>query len=118
MSLVFFNLISLDKHEQSLSKVLTKCNSEEGSDRKTNSIESDMTIALAEHLLCRLAPGKSYVIDNRAQRKKEEKCKCGLEHCIGKPVFESTGIGMLILKFYCYSNDFHSYAPFEKKLIL
>ena len=86
--------------------MLTKCNSEKGSDRKTNSIESDMTIALAEHLLGRLAPGKSYVIDNRAQRKKEEKCKCGLEHCIGKPVFESIGIGMLILKFYCYSNDF------------
>ena len=118
MSLVFFNLFSLDKHEQSHSKVLTKCNSEEGSDRKTNSIESDMTIALAEHLLCRLAPGKSYVIDNRAQRKKEDKCKCGLEHCIGKPVFESTGIEMLILKFYCYSNDFHSYALFEKNLIL
>nr|XP_022308362.1 uncharacterized protein LOC111114362 [Crassostrea virginica] len=52
-----------------------------------------MTIALAEHLLGRLAPGKSYVIDNRARGKKEEKCKCGLEHCIGKPVFESTGIG-------------------------
>ena len=94
--------------------MLKKCNSEEGSDRKTNSIESDMTIALAEHLLGRLAPGKSYVIDNRARGKKEEKCKCGLEHCIGKPVFESTGIGMLILKFYCHSNDFHFNAPLKK----
>lgn len=54
-----FSLFFSDKHEQSLSKVLGKCNSEEGSDRKTYSFETDITIALAEHLLGKLAPGKS-----------------------------------------------------------
>lgn len=53
--------------------------------------ETDVTIAFAEHLLGRLAPGKSYIIDDEAE-KKGLKCKCG---CNVDPNLGSTGIGMI-----------------------
>lgn len=70
-----------DKIEKSLHKVL-RSNSE------SPITETDLTIVLAEHLLGKLAPGGSYVID--ANTKNKDKCKCG---CGVYPAYESTGIG-------------------------
>lgn len=53
--------------------------------------EGDITVAFVEHLLGKLAPGKSYIIDGDAQ-KKALKCKCG---CNVDPKFGSTSIGMI-----------------------
>lgn len=85
------NVIS-DQHEKSLNKILrgNQCDGE----KKVNS-ETDITIALAEHLLGKLSPGKSYTIDSRV--KKKGKCRCGFSHCKSDPGFGSTGIGMLHL---------------------
>ena len=51
--------------------------------------ETDITIALAEHLLGRLAPGQTYFIDVRVKGK----CICG---CGVEPEFGKTGIGLYI----------------------
>ena len=52
--------------------------------------ETDITIALAEHLLGRLAPGHTYImIDDRVKGK----CICG---CGVEPEFGKTGIGLYI----------------------
>lgn len=77
-----------DQHEKSLNKILrgNQCDGE----KKVNS-ETDITIALAEHLLGKLSPGKSYTIDSRV--KKKGKCRCGFSHCKSDPGFGSTGIG-------------------------
>nr|XP_022288113.1 uncharacterized protein LOC111100476 isoform X3 [Crassostrea virginica] len=77
-----------DQHEQSLNKILRGHQSDV--ERKVNS-DTDTTIALAEHLLGKLSPGKSYIIDSRVKRK--GKCRCGFNHCKSDPVFGSTGIG-------------------------
>ena len=50
--------------------------------------ETDVTIALAEHLLERLSPGNAYIIDHHAPGK--QTCKCG---CEVEPKFGNTGIG-------------------------
>ena len=52
--------------------------------------ETDITIALAEHLLGRLAPGQTYIIDDRVKGK----CGCG---CGVEPEFGNTGIGLYIV---------------------
>ena len=84
-----------DQHEQSLNKILRGHQSDV--ERKVNS-DTDTTIALAEHLLGKLSPGKSYIIDSRVKRK--GKCRCGFNHCMSDPVFGSTGIGMLLFKYH------------------
>lgn len=53
--------------------------------------ETDITITLAEHLLGKLAPGHTYVIDHRVKGKGKCECGCGVQ-----PNFGSTGIGMYI----------------------
>jgi hypothetical protein len=58
-------------------------------DGKSTVTETDITISLAEHLLGRLAPGESYILDNKAKGKKS--CRCG---CKMEPTFSFTGIGM------------------------
>lgn len=58
--------------------------------------KEDITVAYAEHLLRKVAPGKSYIIDDEAE-KKGLKCKCG---CNVDPNLGSTGIGMI--KFFIY----------------
>lgn len=75
------NLIA-DDIEKSLHKVLIRT---EGSPIT----ETDITTVLAEHLLGKLAPGGSYLIDAKTRNK--DKCKCG---CGVYPAFGSTGIGM------------------------
>lgn len=47
-----------------------------------------MTVALAEHLLGKLAPGESHIIDGKV--KGNGLCQCG---CNQKPNYSSTGIG-------------------------
>lgn len=74
-----------DEIEKSLHKVLIRTEAS-----KSSITETDITIVLAEHLLGKLAPGESYVIDAKAKNK--DKCKCG---CGVYPAFESTGIGKL-----------------------
>lgn len=65
-----------------------------------------MTIALAEHLFGKLAPGQSYVIDNRVRGKKEkEMCQCRLDHCHGRPKFDCTGIGKWTSSSHCIMFD-------------
>ncbi|XP_061171272.1 uncharacterized protein LOC133180832 [Saccostrea echinata] len=79
-----------ESHEQSLSNVLGGYESTEERSQEMD----ELTIALAEHLLRRLAPGQSCVINKQLKVKvEEEKCQCGLDHCNSTPVFESTGIG-------------------------
>ncbi|KAK3090154.1 hypothetical protein FSP39_009527 [Pinctada imbricata] len=75
-------------HEQSLVKVLNRKHSE-GDGRKSR--DSDIAVALSEHLLARLAPGQSYVIDQRAQNRR--RCSCGEIHCQSHPTYGSNGIG-------------------------
>lgn len=70
-------------HEESLAKVLQRHH------RNVNS-GTEITIALAEHLLGKLSPGKSYIIDSGMKRK--GKCECGFDHN-SDPVFGCTGIG-------------------------
>lgn len=50
--------------------------------------KTDINIVFAEHLLGKLAPGGSYIID--ANTKNKDTCRCG---CGVYPAFESTGIG-------------------------
>ncbi|XP_052680844.1 uncharacterized protein LOC128161572 [Crassostrea angulata] len=66
-------------HEESLIKVFC----DKGSEKE------DITVAYAEHFLGKLAPGKSYIIDDEAE-KKGLKCKCGYNV---DPNLGSTGIG-------------------------
>lgn len=53
---------------------------------------TEIAVTLAEHLLGKLAPGKSYVVDEKVKRK--GKCRRGYEFCESDPMFGSTGIGM------------------------
>jgi hypothetical protein len=82
------NCMISDQHEESLIKILRG----HQSDEKKGHSETDITIAIAEHLLGKLCPGQSYLIDSRVKRK--GKCRCGLKHCKSDPTFGSTGIGM------------------------
>ena len=75
-------------HEKSLNKILRGHQSD--CEKKGNS-ETEITVALAEHLLGKLSPGKSYTIDARVKRK--GRCRCGFDHCKSEPLFGSTGIG-------------------------
>jgi hypothetical protein len=74
-------------------KVLSDKEPEEGKHHsgaeQSTTTETDIMVGFAEHLLGRLAPGQSYIIDSKA--KKKGKCKCG---CHVEPKFASTGIGM------------------------
>lgn len=58
-------------------------------DGKSTVTETDITISLAEHLLGKLAPGESYILDSKAKGKKS--CRCG---CKKEPTFSYTGIGI------------------------
>lgn len=81
------NLIS-GQHEESLIKI---CQGHSDGDVTG----TEITIALAEHLIGKLSPEKSYIIDSGVERK--GKCGCGFNHCNSDPVFGSTGLGMLLL---------------------
>lgn len=70
------------KNESSLRKVLDM-----RQDEKSAITETDITIAFAEHLLGKLAPGKSYTLDSRKEKKS---CRCG---CKKEPTYSCTGIG-------------------------
>lgn len=83
------NLIS-GQHEESLIKI---CQGHSDGDVTG----TEITIALAEHLIGKLSPEKSYIIDSGVERK--GKCGCGFNHCNSDPVFGSTGLGMLLLIF-------------------
>lgn len=72
-------------HEKSLKKVLDR-NQRHG---ECHSSRSEITVALAEHLLGQLSPGQSYVIDSRS--KAEGKCSCGEDHCKAGPEYGSNG---------------------------
>lgn len=82
------NLIS-GQHEESLIKIL------QGHLGDGDVTETEKLMALAEHLLGKLSPGKSYIIDSGVERK--GKCGCGFDHCNSDPVFGSTGLGTLLL---------------------
>ena len=60
--------------------------------KKISPSETNITIALAEHLLGKLAPGQSFVIYGGSKNKGN--CKCG---CEVTPNYGSTGIGMNII---------------------
>ncbi|XP_061163838.1 uncharacterized protein LOC133172986 [Saccostrea echinata] len=71
-------------HEKSLSSILDQLQNGEVSD-------VEMTVALGEHLLGRLAPGQSCVINSKVNGK--ERCSCQLDHCMKIAKFGNTGIG-------------------------
>ncbi|XP_048740877.2 uncharacterized protein LOC125654832 [Ostrea edulis] len=82
-------LKEIEFHERSLMKVLGREQIEKES--KSNSRrENEITVTLAEHLLGRLSPGQSYVINSRA--KSRETCSCGEDH-ENNPTYRNTGIG-------------------------
>ena len=93
----YINLLNLNAivllitgvHEQSLNKVFGM---EKGKKSQSNShSKTAITVALAEHLLGKLAPEQSFVINDDSKNK--ENCKCG---CDVAPNYGSTGIGMCI----------------------
>ena len=76
-------------HEKSLNKVLGM---EKGKKSQLNShSKTAITVALAEHLLGKLAPEQSFFINDDSKNK--ENCKCG---CDVAPNYGSTGIGMYV----------------------
>lgn len=64
-------------------------------DRKEENSRAEMTVTLhvTEHLLGKLSPGESQVIDGMQGKRK---WKCGYNFCNSDPVFGNTGIGMLL----------------------
>lgn len=78
----FFKAKDID--ERCLEKVFNK-KKENGQPFAT---ETDITVALAEHLLKKLAPGGSYKVDTDSKLKRSCLCECG-----GKPTFSPTGMG-------------------------
>lgn len=77
-----------DQHEKCLNKVLQGHQSERN---KKGFSGTEIAVTLAEHLLGKLAPEKSYVVDEKLKRK--GKCRCGYKFCESDPMFGSTGIG-------------------------
>lgn len=61
-------------------------------DGKFLASETGITVALAEHLMKKLAPGPSYKVD--AYSHKQKACLCG---CGQTPNFSETGIGMTFI---------------------
>ncbi|XP_061197458.1 uncharacterized protein LOC133205635 [Saccostrea echinata] len=88
LSLLNSYFLNIDLHEQSLNKVTGKKNkkSDETDIKHTPPTDTDFTIAVAEHLLGKLAPGQSYHIDSRGK----EGNRCG---CEVQPSYGNTGIG-------------------------
>lgn len=78
----------VELHEKSLNNVLNKKQNEGDESCQKN----ELTVALAEHLLGRLAPRQSYIIDSRAKR--NGRCSYGEKHCQKDPTYGSTGIGI------------------------
>ena len=76
-------------HEQSLNKVFGM--EKEKKSQSNSHSKTAITVALAEHLLGKLAPGHSFIINDGSKNK--ENCKCG---CDVAPNYGSTGIGMYI----------------------
>lgn len=83
-----YSIIS-DQHEKCLNKGLRGHQSEMD---KKGFLGTEIAVTLAEHLLGKLAPGKSYVVNEKVKRK--GKCRRGYEFCESDPMFGSTGIGM------------------------
>ncbi|XP_062597490.1 uncharacterized protein LOC134258906 [Saccostrea cucullata] len=71
-------------HERSINVILDQLQNGEGSD-------VDLTVALADHLLGRLAPGQSCVINSKINGKQQ--CSCQLDHCMKTAKWGNTGIG-------------------------
>lgn len=86
-----FYFFVLENDELSLKEVFDK----KKEDGKPLATETDITIALAEHLLKKLAPGGSYKVDADSKHKKVCSCGCGI-----KPVFSYTGIGIMIMMIF------------------
>ncbi|XP_076074814.1 uncharacterized protein LOC143045876 [Mytilus galloprovincialis] len=76
------------QHEKSLRKVIYLVAEEK---KKEKSLDNDITIAFADHLLGKLAPGNFYTIDSHL--KTSPKCRCGYAHCKQDSNFGCTGIG-------------------------
>lgn len=75
----FFFLFFIAKNEASLRKVF---------DMDTV-LETDVAVALTEHLLKALSPGQSCILDSKSKFK--DPCKCGLKE---KATFDKTLIGI------------------------
>lgn len=86
-----FYFFVLDDDEKSLKKVLDR----KKDNGKPFATETDITVALAEHLLKKLAPGGSYKVDADSKHKKA--CLCG---CKIQPDFSSTGMGMIVIMIF------------------
>ena len=78
-------IILVELHEKNILSALEKMNAE-----KSNK-ETILSMALAEHLLGKLSPGQSYVINSRMQGIGNCKCSCGCGKTIS---IGSTGIGI------------------------
>lgn len=81
MTFLFFTFFMTDFHEKSI-QVL------KNGDKLT---EIEATTVLAEHLLSKLAPGQSYIVDKNCRSvDKHDYCQCG---CGAKIRYGDTGIG-------------------------
>lgn len=87
----------LDSDEESLNRVFTRKTKYD----KPVATETDITVALAEHLLKKLAPGGSYKVD--ADSKQKRPCLCG---CTQEPNYSPTGMGMIIIFYHLNMNVF------------
>ncbi|CAC5409471.1 unnamed protein product [Mytilus coruscus] len=78
----------IEQHEKSLRKVISLVAEEK---KEEKSLDNHITIALADHLLGKLAPGNSYTIDSHL--KTSGKCRCAFDYCKQDSNFGCTGIG-------------------------
>lgn len=96
-SIIFF----LVDDEKSLNTVFSM-KKKNGNDGRPAATETDITVALAEHLLKKLAPGGSYKIDADSKQKRPCLCECGAE-----PNYSPTGMGMIIIFYHLNMNVFY-----------
>ncbi|XP_052089997.1 uncharacterized protein LOC127726615 [Mytilus californianus] len=78
----------IEQHEKSLRKVISLVAEEK---KEAKSFDNHITIALADHLIGKLAPGNSYSIDSHL--KTSGKCRCAFDYCKQDSNFGCTGIG-------------------------
>ncbi|CAG2247481.1 CHD1 [Mytilus edulis] len=78
----------IEQHEKSLRKVISLVAEEK---KEEKSLDNHITIALADHLLGKLAPGNSYKIDSHL--KTSGKDRCAFDHYKQDSNFGCTGIG-------------------------
>jgi hypothetical protein len=86
---VFF-ISFVEFHERSLIKVLGRKHGDLGDRKLVSERRDEITVTLAEHLLGRLAPGQTYVVNGRTRSRGA--CSCGRDHS-NNPTYRSTGIG-------------------------